>query len=69
MKYNCIEMHNNKNCLFGKDIGHKECDKINSPKNSEEKPCLDCDIYYYYWELKKEELRDREQRRKASARY
>ncbi len=51
MKHNCIEMNNNKNCLFGDTTGHKECLNITEPKLPEDKPCLDCEIYYSWWDI------------------
>ncbi|GAH33771.1 unnamed protein product, partial [marine sediment metagenome] len=57
MKNWCIEMNTNKNCIFVK----MECLKIIKPVPPEKKPCLNCDIYYDYWDVKKREIAQRKQ--------
>ncbi len=69
MKYQCIEMNYNNNCIFGDAKENKECDKVDVPRVGRDKPCEICEVTVYWWKLKMEEFKEREQRRKASARY
>ena len=49
MKYQCMEMNYNNNCIFGNAKENKECDKVDVPRVGRDKPCEICEITVNWW--------------------